>query len=245
MSCIAPPELADRELLAYLDGEEDQRVMSHLERCAHCRERAQRLARLQGRLTVRLGRHGCPTPFELGEHHLGLLPHDRAAAIAKHLAECPRCSAEVAQLKDYLQELAPEVDYSPLERVRVLVARLVREAQGWVGPGALAPAPAYAGIRGKEEEGLHLYRADDVQVAIQVQDDAAQPGRKVAFGLVTGAESRGLRAYLWRAHEQVAEVGVDEVGNFILSNLPPGRYELILSGPDLEIHIQGLGVGTG
>jgi hypothetical protein len=41
------------------------------------------------------------------------------------------------------------------------------------------PAPGYDGVGGHEEAVLHLYRADGVQVAIQVQDDVVQPGRRV------------------------------------------------------------------
>jgi anti-sigma factor RsiW len=101
MACVSPPEPADRDLLAYIDGEPDDRVAVHLEQCPHCRERAQHLARLQDILTAHLYRFNCPPPATLGEYHLGVLPGDRAAAVTQHLAECPRCGSEIAQLKDY------------------------------------------------------------------------------------------------------------------------------------------------
>ena len=247
MACVSPPELNDRELLTYIDGEADQQVVAHLERCSHCREKAHRLARLQDRLTTRLYRFTCPSPVELGEYHIGLLPRDQAAAVARHLAECPRCTREVAQLKDYLAELAPALEPSPLERIkeraRVLVARLVNGGleAGLLGQPALAPA--YAGLRGEEKEPT-LYQADDIQVAIEIQEDAEQPDRKVLLGLVIGTGPSGVEAHLWQADQHVAVVSVDELGNFVIPDLAPGSYELILSGSEIEIHMQDLQVGT-
>jgi hypothetical protein len=247
MACVSPPELNDRELLTYIDGEADQQVVAHLERCPHCREKGHRLARLQDRLTTRLYRFTCPSPVELGEYHVGLLPRDQAAAVARHLAECPHCTREVAQLKDYLAELAPALEPSPLERIkeraRVLVARLVNGGleTGLLGQPALAPA--YAGLRGQEKE-PYLYQADDIQVAIEIQEDAEQPDRRVLLGLVIGTEPTGVEAHLWQVDQRVAVVSVDELGNFVIPDLAPGSYELILSGAELEIHIQELQVGT-
>jgi hypothetical protein len=247
MACVSPPELNDRELLTCIDGEADPQVMAHLERCPHCREKAHRLARLQDRLTAQLYRVTCPSPPELGEYHLGLLPRDRAAVVARHLAECPHCAREVAQLKDYLTELAPTLEPSLLEqvkeRVKVLVAHPVN---GGLAAGLLTQptlAPAYAGIRGEGGEPF-LYQAGDVQIATEVQDDAERPDRKVLLGLVIGMEPSGVKAHLWQADQRIAVVPVDELGNLVIPGLAPGSYELILSGPEVEIHIQELQIGT-
>jgi hypothetical protein len=251
MTCVSPPELNDRELLTYLDDEADHQVVAHLEQCPHCRERARHLAHLQDRLTARLYRLTCPSPHELGEYHLGVMPDDQAAAVAQHLAECPHCAGEVAQLKDYLAGLAPSLELGPLERiknqvkgrVRVLVARLVSGGPEGDPLGRSALAPAYAGIRG-EGEGLYIYQADDVQIAIEIQDDAEQPGHKTILGLTMGPETSEGLAFLWRAEQRIAVVPVDKLGNFVIPALAPGSYELFLGGPEVEVHIQELQVGT-
>jgi len=247
MACVSPPEPKDWELLTYIDGEADQRVVEHVEQCVHCREKAHRLAHLQGRLTAELYRLTCPSPEELGEYHLGILPRDRAAAVACHLAECPHCTREVTQLKDYLTQLAPTLELGPLERIKeqvwVLVARLVSGGPGDRLLKQPALAPAHAGIRG-EEDGPCIYQADDVQTVIEVQDDAERPDRKGIFGLVTGMDTGEMQAHLWQADQRVAVVPVDELGNFVIPNLAPGSYELILSSPEVEIHIQDLQVGV-
>ena len=243
---MIPPELADRDLLAYLDGEADPQVAEHLERCPHCRRRAARLARQQDHLTAQLYRLACPPPQELGEYHLGLLSADQAVAVAHHLAECPHCGREMAQLQDYLADLAPALELSPAERVvgrvRVLVARLLAAGgeTDWTGQPALVPA--LAGLRGAEVEPM-VYQANGLQVLIQVQDDVQQPGRKTILGLVTGLDdAHQWEVHLWQAGEWVATAPIEELGNFALSNVAPGSYELILSGPMLEIHIAGLEV---
>jgi hypothetical protein len=243
MDCVMPPKLDDRELLAYLDGEASHQVVAHLEQCPHCRERAEQLAQLQGRMTAELYRIGCPSTMELGEYHLGLLPGDRSAAVSRHLMECPHCSGEVAQLKGYLGELASELEFSPVEQIKVLVARLVEGREGRARPGAPTLAPAYAGLRGGEE-GPRVYQAGDAQIVIEVHDDAMQLGRKALLGLIMGIEPHDLVGHLWLGDRLVAQAPIDELGNLAITNLVPDSYELILKGPDLEIQIQNLDVGA-
>ncbi len=245
MSCISPPQPADIDLLAYLDGESDDWVATHLEGCPHCRERARRLGHLQDHLTARLYRYNCPSTAELGEYHLGLLPQDQGAALAYHLTECPRCAYEVSQLEDYLADPALTLEQPSLleqatERVRVLVARLVN---GGMNVDLLGQ-PALAGVRGDEREPL-IYEADGVQVVIEIHQDPDQSERRSILGLVIGVDNPDqLEVHLWQSDQPVATVQVEDIGNFVISNLTPGRYELIVSGPELEIHIQELEVGA-
>ena len=247
MACVLPPELDDQDLWKYLDGEAGYQVVAHLKGCPYCCERAERLAHLQGRLINRLYRCTCPSPFELGEYRLGLLPHDQAAVVAQHLAECPHCAREDVQLENYLAELAPSLEPSSLgwikEQVRTLVAHLV---SGEPGDGqSVQPVlvPAFAGLRGEEKTAL-VFQADDIQVAIEIQDDVKRPSRKAVLGLVVGVALDGMKACLWQAKHCIAETPVDELGGFDISDVAPGSYELILSSPEVEIHIQDLQLET-
>ncbi|MBN2004704.1 MAG: hypothetical protein JXA21_15210 [Anaerolineae bacterium] len=247
MACVLPPELDEQDLWKYLAGEADQQVTMHLRECPYCREKAGSLARLQGHLIHELYRCTCPSPIELGEYHLGLLPHDRAAAIARHLAECPHCSREVAGLENYLTELAPSLEPDPLEqtkeRVKIWVAQLVGGGPGVEPAAQLTLAPAYAGLRGKEKEPL-IFQTGDIQIAIEVQDDAERPGRRAILGLVIGEIPEEMEAHLWKAGQHIAEVPVDELGGFDISDVAPDNYELILSSPEVEIHIRDLRLET-
>jgi anti-sigma factor RsiW len=203
MGCVLPPELDEIQLLAYQDGEADAEVVSHLEQCPHCRGRALRLARFQDRLIAQLYRVTCPDSLELGEYHLGLLSRERMADVAQHLADCPLCRDEVAQLTDYLAELAPDLEVSPLERVKVWVAQLVNVAREMGRPGTPGLVPVYAGVRGEDERPL-IYEAGNAQIAIEIQDDPEQPDRKMLLGLVTGIESGGIVVHLWQAWSRPA-----------------------------------------
>jgi len=266
VSCSLPPELDDHVLLAYLGGykvscDADQaipmahrlqspgndasQVAAHLRQCPYCRERARSLARVQDDMTAQLYRITCPDPTELGEYHLGVLPLDRTKAVAEHLAECPHCRREVAQLTEYLAELEPSPRLDPLDqvvqRIRVLVARLVSGRP--LGQPALSPA--FASLRGGEQEPL-IYEAGEVQVMIEIQEDADRPDRSTILGLVIGSDApQELKAHLWAAEQRLATVPVDELGNFVLSNVLCGSYELMLSGPEIDIHIQDLEIGPG
>lgn len=244
MACVSPPELENRELLAYLDGEGGREVVEHLQRCPHCRERAQQLAQFQDYMIVRMYRAECPSSTELGEHYLGVLPGERTEAIALHLAECPLCKHEVDQLRTYLADLEPGLETSPFEQVKehakILIARLVDGLEG----GQVSEKPgrilAFAGLRG--EEGACVYEVGNIQIAIEVQDDTERPGRKAILGLVIGAEPAGMRAHLWQEERCIVTVPVDELGNFVIPGLVSGIYELILGGPEVEVYIQELQV---
>jgi hypothetical protein len=201
-------------------------------------------------MTAQLYRITCPNSTELGEYHLGVLPVDRARAIAEHLAECPHCRREIAQLADYLAELEPSIGWDAsaqrdaldqvVERVRVLVARLING--GPLGQPALAPA--FASVRGEGQEPL-MYQAGEMQVMIEIEEDVDRPDHKTILGLVVGSEApQELEAHLWAGEQPLATVPVDELGNFVLSNVVCGSYELMLSGPKIDIHIQDLEIGT-
>jgi anti-sigma factor RsiW len=247
MTCMSPPELDEGALLRFLDGRRDgeanQQVARHLQDCAYCRQRARRLARLQRGLTAALYRRDCPTSLELGEYRLRVLPSRRAEAVKRHLAGCPRCSAEVARLDGFLAELAPELQTSATQRIKVWVAELVSAAGDFGRAAGPTLAPGYAGVRGGVPGPL-LYRAGDAQIALTVQPDSGKPALVMALGLVTGVEGEGWQARLWHGDQRVAEAPVDELGNFVLAGLPPAVYGLTLAGPEAEIHIPELDLSS-
>ena len=248
-TCIAPPGLDDTQLLAYLDGVGDRQTIDHLKVCSSCRSRAQRFQRMETTLAALLYRVTCPSPMELGEYHLGGLKRGQAKGISLHLAECPRCAREVAQLSSYLGNLAPapEPDLleQALEQVRVRVGQLVSGAAGLLSAPQLAFAPVHAGVRGGGA-GPAVYEADDVQVMVDAERSAGAAdrfvlsGHFVLLGLITGVEPAGWTAHLWQGDRLVATEPVDEGGNFVFESLASAPYELVLSGPGQEIYIEEL-----
>jgi len=231
MNCVSPPELDDRQLLAYLDGEADHAVAAHLEQCGYCREKARQLARLQARLRTRLHRLTCPLPMELGEYHLRLLAPAQATAVDQHLRECPHCAREVAQLKGYLSEPAPAVEAGLLERVRVLVARLVGEKGEGRPSGELAFAPAFVALRGTSQGPITL-EADGLVLVLDVQP--ATEGRVNILGQIAADDQdrwTGAAVELRQSGTLQMTVTVDDLGAFRCEAVLPGPTELqIISG---------------
>lgn len=236
MSCVSPPELDEHELLAFIAGEADPSVTSHLDRCAYCRAKGNRLAQLHNALTARVFRIDCPSPERLGEYHLNLLPPPEASAIRSHLTTCPHCQQEVAQLRAYLDALAPQIESRPLERARLLIARLIGGAGESFGMGGSTLSPAPLTVRG-ESEGPAIYGAGDIQVFLQVQEDAVQPDRIAVIGLMLGMSDANPEVQVWRADERITIVPVDDLGNFVIPPLEAGTYDLIVRGDQTELHL--------
>jgi len=163
MNCISPPELEDSQLLAYLDGETDQQTKSHLEHCEYCREKAKALGRLQDHLSSRLYRITCPSSLELGEYHLHMLESSQMLLVAQHLRECPHCTREITQLKEFLSDLKLTSEENLLGKVKVLIAHLIA---GQLGESS--STPDFAALRG-EAKGPLVFEADGIVITLDVQ----------------------------------------------------------------------------
>jgi hypothetical protein len=190
---------------------------------------------IEDMLKRKLFRATCPHSVELGELHLGLVPRERAAQLHAHMAGCPHCMREFSQLQNFLQDVAPDLEHSLADRVRVWIARLLPMDE------AGAPAtPAFA-LRGKRgEPQTRLYEAGEAQLSLEVQQDPDSPAEHLLLGLLLGVTTENVAAFLWHGEQQVGTVAVDELGNFTFSSLETGRYELLISGPAFEIHVQEL-----
>jgi len=188
-------------------------------------------------MTSRLYRALCPTPTLLGEYELRLLSAEADLQIESHLKTCPHCRQELALLRRYIADLAPDLEASLVERVRVWVARLLpRPGEGGAGSQNLA-----YGLRGKPGS-MRVYEAGEALLTLEVQPDPSQPERESVLGLVTGVETTGMEAQLWLENEVVGRQELDELGNFYFQGLDRGTYELVLSSAALEIQVRDLEV---
>jgi hypothetical protein len=239
MECTLPTELSVEELQRYVDNEADEKILNHLEQCSYCREKAGQLARFQTQLIAPIYRFECPSPLDLGRYQLQLLPSEYANVIESHLEECILCNREIAELKISQRDIPPMKEMNILDEVRILIGRLVsRDSEkGIMKDPAFAPVPA--GIRGKGD-GPYIYQVDHGQVVIAVKDDVENEGQKVLFGLIAGFDHEALTVRLWREVHFITSVEVDEAGSFIIKGLTAGDYELILTGNEVEVHIQDL-----
>lgn len=190
----------------------------------------------EAKIKSMLFRKFCPDSTELGEYHLGMLSKDRAALITQHLGECSHCTRELGQLQDFLGALETDIEAGLADRIKIWIAELLTDKTA----GSPGFTPAF-GLRGEPERSLS-YQAGDAQLTLEIQEDTDMPGRSSILGLVTGIDLNGLEVFLLHAGQRLVSAIVDDLGNFILPGLSSGQYDLILSGPGLEIHIPALAI---
>lgn len=193
------------------------------------------MAHIDDSFKAALYRITCPDSATLGNFHLGLLSDEAAAPIKKHLAICPHCPQEIAQLEAFMAETAVSPEPSTVERIKIWIARRIP------GSGQTRNAlgtPAFA-VRGGETGPL-MYEAGDAQLSLEVQDDPEHPGRKSILGLVLGIETDDVAVKLLKGDVVETAVTLDDLGNFTFTGLEPGKYELTLSGQEIEIHVQNI-----
>lgn len=229
-------EITDKHLLAYLDGEAESRIVAQIEGSTELLNRTKELAKLHEKLLTKFYRQMCPDSTELGEFHLGLLSKKQARAIKKHIAECPHCTRELAELQKFMGEEEPTLEPGLSEQVRVLVAQLVSGVQ----KGIAGQTPVFV-LRGDEEETI-IYEVEGIQVALDIQDTVDSSSHKSVLGLITGLKRQGYQASLLLEGNVIADSQVDAIGNFVLQEVPTGEYDLIIRGPDVEIKITKLRV---
>jgi anti-sigma factor RsiW len=233
-NCVSPPELDDKQLFAYLDNKEaNPETALHLTKCPYCRERAEALERLQKRLTKRLYRVACPSPMELGEYHLHLLPASQMLVVRQHLNECPHCSQEVAELDEFLNTQEAGV----LGKAKGILARLLGESAETRLPGGLEA------LRG-EAKGPMTFEADGVLITLDVQAGAA--GRASLVGQVAADDQDQWTGSIVRLQQSgipQATVLLDDLGAFRYEDAHPGSIELTITSPyGVEVQIPSINI---
>jgi hypothetical protein len=199
------------------------------------------MAHMDDSLKAALYRITCPDGATLGNYHLGLLAETAAQHVSHHLAICPLCTRELAQLEAFLAETAVSLQPSTGERIKVWIAkRLPGSGPNRPGLGAATGTPAFA-LRG-DNAGPLMYEAGDAQLSLEIQDDPEHPGRKSILGLVLGIETESVEVKLLQGDGVVTAVTLDEIGNFSFTSLETGSYELTLSGQTIEIHVPDLNI---
>jgi hypothetical protein len=215
MKCITSPALDNVEIAMYVDGEADEATVAHINKCPFCNERARQWTLLQNRLRKQSYRVNCPTPMELGDYHLDLLPAPQALVVAAHVQECVLCKREDAVLEDFLNSLTPET--SLLGAVKVLIARLIS------GQGDLTPAAA---LRGTGKEPL-TFKANGILIVLDIQP--TKEGKASIFGQVAADDQdqwTGARVELRKDDQLQASTEVDDLGTFQYTDVIHGGQEL-------------------
>ena len=219
MKCISSPALDDAQIMQYMEGEGDDTVASHIRECPYCREKATTWTRLQNRLQKQLYRVSCPSPMELGDYHLRLLPAPQALVIAQHVRECPLCKRELAELEDFLAD--PDAQPGFFGAVKVLVARLINQ-----------PEMGHAGValRG-ETKGPLILEAEGIVITLDIQP-ATQGNLSVLGQLAADDQDHwdGAEVQLRQA-ETLLTSHVNDLGAFDFEAIHPGSVQMTITSP--------------
>jgi hypothetical protein len=244
MNCVSPPELDDRQLLAYLDDHEaNQETALHLKDCPYCNKRTEALMRLQNRLATRLHRLTCPSPMELGEYYLRTMPDAQKLIIAQHLRECRHCEEEFAQLTIFLSDLSPDTDKSFPGQVKVIIARLIGGQADTSPQGIPSSTPAFTALRG-EGKGPLIFEADDIVISLDVQPSSK---RQVSILGQVAADDQdqwtGALVELQQVDAPPLTASLDDLGAFRLEAVRPGFIQIKITSPaGIEVKIPDIDI---
>ena len=217
MKCITSPALDDTKIISYVEGEADHKTVAHIRKCKYCAERARQATLLQQRMRARFYRSTCPSPMELGDYHLSLMPASQKLVIAEHVRGCPHCRRDIAELEEFLSE--PEVQPDLFQTVRVLFARLV-DSGG---------APAFGALRG-ENKGPLVLEADGIVITLDVQ-----PGSNSLLSLLGQLaaddqdEWTGATVELQQAEMSPLTTSLDDLGAFRFEAVRPGVTKFMIT----------------
>jgi hypothetical protein len=205
-------------------------------------------------LTSKLYRWDCPTTQEISDYAAGRLRGKRRHTLALHFKRCPHCTEELEISRQFLSPApqaaaapglrSPAANLQPLPPRQRLVARLL--------PHRTAGA-ALAGIRGSSSQGNEgwprQYQFDTISLSLHRAVPPAGGSGSMLLGLISRAEAPPdafsnieIHLLLSDAPDKppLATEQIDDLGNFVLSPVPTGRFDLLIVLPEGDLVIEGL-----
>jgi hypothetical protein len=247
-------------------------VTQHLTKCQRCADQVATYKRLEATLTAKLYRQDCPPSLVLGEYQLGLLSNEIANAVQHHLSICTLCSEEVASLDGFLAndpqlvtqtimpvQTVPMNNHHSLAGAKQAVERLHQQSIERVSRIVAALIPLQPRIA-FQRDGTSAtaywprrYKAEDISVSIEVEQDTSKRDKLQIIGFVTRSgyaleTLRGIQVSLSLESEGTALTRtastqqIDELGNFVFSQIAPADYTLELQFSEHIVVIEHLPV---
>jgi hypothetical protein len=232
LRCTQPGAVSRDDLLAYARGEAGAEIREHVARCASCGLQATAYARTEIALSEHLFRRTCPPSEMLGEFVLGMLAPADARPVAEHLLECPHCTEERRRLTAFMAE--PDETPQPAA-LGVMLRRLFARP--------VANRPRALALRRGAQPATTSYTADGFALTLGRQISALDRS-PVVVGLLLGegAPTEGAAVALYAGAQLFRSATVDDLGNFVLNDVPAGEYRLEFRLADTLIVVDPLRV---
>jgi hypothetical protein len=237
----------DEELLSLVFGERRLSIerQAHLEQCVQCQQRLEEIQQVNTILVSRLYRIFCPSSMDISLYCADLLPSAATFYIVKHVLNCPLCTREVAETRNFIKVRDLEPAFAPLAAMRRVIG-ILREPQLQLATRGVARSAAQA-------IWSHQYRAGDIDLSLHLMpssnNDYVLLGVLVSENgedLFEGAEAVIGTGSSLAATAQIPlpETGpvlrtlIDDQGNFAFASIARGEYTLIIHLPDRDVVIE-------
>ncbi|HTK08453.1 MAG TPA: hypothetical protein VL485_14885 [Ktedonobacteraceae bacterium] len=225
----------------------------HVRQCSLCQTQITTYTTANNFLLKKLYRSECPDPTRLNLYCAGYLPIDDVFLIDAHVRICPLCAHELSEIRQLLANFDPfpEAPVMPRERVARIFALFVPWQPQLILRGDDSPPPS-------SHSWPRQYRANDLNISLHLS--RASNGEVLLIGLLSSAdpgefleELEGILAELYIIHEDekgaayevkqlLMHTQVDDLGNLVFKNVPPGTFTMHLYVPMAEVVIEGLSI---
>lgn len=217
-------EVSDNQLIEYIDNAADSWVAAHVVQCATCRERVAMWSQAQDNLRLILNADSCPAEADLGEYYLDTLDLERGFDISLHLQSCHACQQRLNVLGQFVDSVAQP------RQILYPYLGAATTTQIWTVRDASAP-----------QANEFTYRLEEAEVNLSIQDGVAD--QHTIWGLVTGIESDALvsaELVPSGASDSLRKTSVNTLGDFVLTDIPSGKYELLLNSSEIAYVLRGI-----
>lgn len=236
--CIAPQEIKEGDLSAYLDEQAPPHVAAHVANCLYCQAEIANLLGTELLLDEVLYLEDCPDDVQMLHYVAGFLAGEVLENVAAHVASCPDCAQEYRALTAVSpqQQPAPPSFTSRLQEAGERLLQAVRL------PGA--PQLGMA-MRGQQDMG-EIYEASDYQIILGSKPAAFAPQIYLLEGQVihteTGMPLEAVAITLLQEDKTVTTGETNMLGYFQLERLSSGSYTLEILIESDRIVIKNLSV---
>lgn len=225
--------LEDWELDRIADGEGSPEMHRTLAQSVADQQRLAEIKREEMVLRQNLFRADCPSTLLLGEWQLGMVPTQQAQPLQSHITHCPHCAAELAQIQSAMN--AP-VSSTPTREP--LLRRLIMKLESLLDDVAGTTAATPVALRGETWSGL--YSSGDYMISLTKR--RAKNGYSLQGSVIMpDPAAKGQAQLTLKQNETViVKSPLSAAATFAFEQVPPGRYELIVTTASSELVVPEL-----